>query len=137
MASTFNLSNYTANLIANNIFDNASVFYGASLVIYNGTQPTNANTALAGNTALATFTLPGSGYTVTNPSNNALITFPAISNVSASATGTATFFRITNGANVVCDGSVGISSADCIINATAISSGATVSISAMTYTVTE
>ena len=63
-----------------------------TLVIYSGTQPANADTALAGNTVLSTSTLSnpafsnatgGSGSTTT-----AALTLPA--NVSASATGTAT-----------------------------------------------
>jgi hypothetical protein len=138
MASTFNLSNFSANSIANSALNIAAVFGGATLTIYGPSQPANANTALSGQLALAIFTLPAAGSnTVTNPSNNALITFGAISNVTASNTGTATFFRITNGANTVCDGSVGTSGADCNINSVSISSGATVAITAFTYTVTE
>ena len=85
MASTFNLSNFSANSIANSALNIAAVFGGATLTIYGPSQPANANTVLSGQLALAIFTLPAAGSnTVTNPSNNALITFGAISNVTAS-----------------------------------------------------
>lgn len=98
-----------------------------TLVIYSGTQPANADTALAGNTVLSTSTLSnpafsnatgGSGSTTT-----AALTLPA--NVSASATGTATWFRIyqSNGTTAVADGSVGTSSADLIVSTTSFVSG--------------
>jgi hypothetical protein len=134
MANNPFISNFSANLeaLALNV---ASAFGGATLTIYSGTQPANANTALAGNTALATFTLPASGSNSVSAAG--VITFGAISNVTASASNTATFFRVTNGANTICDGSVGTSSADLIINSTAISSGATVSITSFTYTITQ
>ena len=134
MASTFNLANFAANAIAANALNAATVFGGATLAIYSGTQPATADTALSGNTVLATFTLPAAGSN--SVSSAGVITFGAITNVTAVATGTAVFARVTNGANTVCDMSVGTSSADCIINSTAISSGATVSISSMSYTVT-
>jgi len=133
LASNFFLSQVCAQVEAQSL-NTASYFGGATLTIYTGTQPANPQTALSGNTALAAFTLPAAG---SNAVSNGVITFGTISNVSASATGTATFFRITNGATVVCDGSVGTASADLILNSTAISSGATVSISSFSYTVTQ
>jgi hypothetical protein len=55
---------------------------------------------------------------------------------SADNTGTATWFRAlkSDGTTVVFDGSVGTSGADLNLNSTAISAGATVSVTAFTYT---
>ena len=133
MASNFFLSNFSANLEAQSL-NIGSAFGGATLIVYSGTQPANANTALSGNTALATFTLPAAGSNTVSVNQ---ITFGAISNVTAGNSGTATFFRITNGANTICDGSVGTASADLILNSVVISSGATVSITSFVFTVTE
>ena len=91
-----------------------------TLVIYSGTQPANADTALAGNTVLSTSTLSNPAFS--NATGGSL-TLPA--NVSASATGTATWFRIyqSNGTTAVADGSVGTSSADLIVSTTSFVSG--------------
>ena len=132
MASNIYLSNYTGGLMASAV-NIASAFGGATLTIYSGTQPANANTALSGNTALATFTMPVAG---SNTVTVNAITFGAISNVSAGNTGTATFFRITNGGNTIMDGTVGTVGCDINLNSVAISSGATVSIASLGFTVT-
>jgi hypothetical protein len=137
MASTFNLSNVSATALAN-ILNSASWFGGATLTIYDGLQPANANTATSGQHVLATFTLPVYTLnTVATGTNVVTITFGSISNVSASYSSTATWFRITNGASTVCDGSVGTVGCDLNINSTSISSGATVSITGFVYSVTE
>ena len=62
---------------------------GSSLVLYSGTPPTNINTALSGNTVLATFTTAGWGAPSTGT-----ITAAAISSVVAAASGTGTFVRV-------------------------------------------
>ena len=131
------MSNSSATALAN-ILNSASWFGGATLVIYDGVQPTYSNTATSGQHVLATFTLPAyTSNTVATGSNVVTITFGTISNVSATYSSTATWFRITNGANTVCDGSVGTVGCDLNINSTSISSGATVSITGFVYTVTE
>ena len=124
------LSAYSANLKAQTMNGN-SVLGGATLTVYSGTQPANANTALSGNTALAIFTLPVAG---SNSVSGGVITVGTVTSVTASANGTATFFRVTNGGNTILDGSAGTSSADLILNATAISAGALVSILSFSYT---
>ena len=135
MPSTFNLSDFSVEQEAIALNQN-TVFASATLTIYDGVQPANANTNLAGNNALAIFTLPASGLNTVSPTG--LITFGPIANVSAIFTGAATFARVTNGANTICDMSVGVGGgADCIINSANIQSGATVSIASMTYQVTE
>ena len=141
MASTFNLSNVTALLIANQL-NNASYFAGASLKLYDGIQPNagvnSANYSVAGQNLIATFTLPSAvSNTTANGTNTATITFGAISNVTAIYSSTATWFRITNGANTICDGSVGTSACDLNMNTNVISSGATISLTSFVYTVVE
>jgi hypothetical protein len=105
------------------------------LRIYSGTQPTNANTALSGNTLLAELRFSA---TAAPAASGGVITFNAITaDSSADNTGTATFFRAfkSDGTSVVMDGSVGTSSANMIIATTSISAGQTVSCSSFTHTV--
>lgn len=62
---------------------------GSSLVVYDGTAPANVNTALSGNNVLATFTTTGWG----SPSAGS-VAASAITGVTATGTGTATFVRV-------------------------------------------
>ena len=147
--------------------NSASYFGGATLVIFDGSQPTNcgvtATTQLStaspptwnsgGNTTniLAVFTLPAAGSNTvagfTTSNGGATLTFGAITNVTANKTGTASWFRILQGATVngagnqisvkgteIMDGSVGTATSDLILNSIAISSGATVSITSFVLT---
>ena len=59
-----------------------------SLVIYSGTAPANAKTALSGNTVLATHTM--TGFTTTGGTSTA----NAIADATIAAAGTPTFVRI-------------------------------------------
>jgi len=106
------------------------------LRIYSGTQPANASTAIAGNTLLAELTFNATAF---GASSNGVATAGSITAVSAAATGTATWFRAlkTGGVDVtdnVYDGTVGTATSDCIINSTAIQSGAQVSVTSLTLT---
>jgi hypothetical protein len=68
-----------------------------TLVVYSGTQPTNPDTALAGNTALATwtFSIPSFGA-VTFAGGFCSMTASSVSaSVTPSANGTGTFARLT------------------------------------------
>lgn len=110
---------------------------GASPLIrfYSGTPPASAAAALSGNTLLATLTCaatPVSGYSDTGTAGRA--TFGAISNATAAATGTVSFFRTLNSAatTVFDQGSVGTSAADAIVNTTAFTSGSTISVTSRT-----
>lgn len=106
---------------------------GGALVIYSGTPPTGANEALSGNTALATFTFDSTSGDYSAPSSGVLslkfgsnVTSPT---VTASATGTATFFRILNTTPAaLIQGTVGVSGADFNLSSTTITSGDNVSI---------
>jgi hypothetical protein len=97
------------------------------LQIYDGTRPATGGTAT---NKLAEFTL-GSPFAPAAATGVLSPTLP--SNVSALLTGTATWYRITTSAAAfVMDGSAGTSGTDLILNSAAISSGATVSITAHT-----
>ena len=109
------------------------------LRIYSGTAPTNADTALSGNTVLAELTL---GATAFAAASAGVATANAITgDTSADATGTPTFFRLfqSNGTTVVYQGTAGASGQE--LNLTGLSSGqiiagGTVNVSSLTITQT-
>lgn len=99
------------------------------LQVYDGTRPATGGTAT---TKLAEFTLgtPFSGAAAAGALSPSLP-----SSVTALASSTATWFRVTtSGGTFVFDGSAGTSGTDLILNSAAISSGATVAISGFTVT---
>ena len=104
------------------------------LRIYSGTRPTNADTALSGNTLLAELTM---NATSAGAASAGVWTANAItSDSSADSTGTATFARLfqSDGTTAVVDMSVGTSGTEVIINTTSIVSAAVVSCSSFTIT---
>lgn len=103
------------------------------LRIYSGTQPTNPDTALSGNTVLAELAL--SSTFAAGASSGVLTASTITADSSADATGTATFFSLlTSGGTRKVDGSVGTSGADLNLNTTSIVLGAQVSVSSLTIT---
>jgi hypothetical protein len=101
---------------------------GGSVVVYSGTPPTGANVALSGNTALATFTLSAAASQGAASGGSMNLVFSATT-VTASAAGTATFFRMLNSSPAsLIQGSVGVSGADFNLTNTTIASGDAVSI---------
>lgn len=118
--------------LRNAMLDAITTFAGASckLSIYSGTRPATGGTAttqLAQLTCNATFAPASSG---------GVLTLNSITSAAAGATGTATWFRLfkSDGSTIVFDGDVGTSGADLNLNSTAISSGATVSVTSATIT---
>ncbi len=104
------------------------------LRIYSGTRPTDADTALSGNTLLAQLTLNATSFAAASAG---VLTANAItSDSSADATGTASFARWveSDGTTVIGDLSVGTSGTEVILNTVSIVAGAVVSCSAMTVT---
>lgn len=93
---------------------------GSSLVLYSGTAPANESAALSGNTVLATFTT--TGWQTASSGNR---TANAITGVTASATGTATFARVLVGGTSVYQVNVG---AGLTIDNANIVSGGTVNV---------
>jgi hypothetical protein len=128
MPTNLKYSNGTRNAQQNGLITYAGS--GSKINIYSGAQPANANTAISGQTLLVTLTVSGSFGT----DSNGTITLSAVTNGTAVATGTASFFRITQSDNttVVMDGSVATSDADLVLNNTSIATGQVVSISAGT-----
>lgn len=80
------LNTSSTNSQADNI---SSDFTTATLIIYDGTPPANANAALSGNTALVTHTLAGFGAAIAG-----VITANAVATEVIAASGTATFARL-------------------------------------------
>jgi hypothetical protein len=110
------------------------------LVIYKTDRaiPASVDTALDGGheVALATFTLNATAF---GAASVGVLTAGTIADVVAAASGTAAFFRVwkANGTTAIWQGTVDTASADLILNSVAIVSGATISISALTYTLGE
>lgn len=104
------------------------------LHLYSGTRPTNADTALSGNTLLAVLTLNATAF---GSASSGVLTANAItSDSSADATGTATFARLfeSDGTTVIEDYSLATSGAEVTVSTTSIVATAVVSCSAMTIT---
>jgi hypothetical protein len=107
------------------------------LRIYDGVQPTNGNTALGAQVLLAELTF---GATAFAAAVAGVATANAIaSDTSANAAGTASWFRCvkSDGTSVVFDGSVGTTLANLNLNATAISAGAQVDVTSLTFSILE
>jgi hypothetical protein len=93
--------------------------------IRTGAQPTDPATAATG-TVLATFTLPATAFAAFTSGTGNLNT---VASVTASATGTAGWFRMKNNAGTgVIDGTVGTSGAELNLSTTSITAGGSVSI---------
>ena len=103
--------------------------------IYDGSRPATANTAIGSQVKLAElrFGAPAFGAPV-----NGVITANAITpDISADATGTASWFRVLedDGTTPLWDGEAGTAGADLILNSVAIGAGSQVSITSLVHTV--
>lgn len=133
MALNTRISNAAAIAACNAIVDLIDGGSGAGkLRIYSGSQPADPDTAAAG-TLLAEITLNdpafGNAVDATGKARATADVAPAIEDTSANATGTATWFRaVDSDDNGIIDGEIGTSGADMTLNTTAISAGATVSV---------
>lgn len=103
---------------------------GALFNLYSGTQPANANTAITTQTLLVSMPIAS----VFGADVDGTLTLSAVTQANASATGTISFFRIfkSDGTTVIMDGSVGLSSADLILNSVDVFAGQAVDITAGT-----
>jgi hypothetical protein len=133
VGNIINLSDLAANTEANAF---APLLNAGLIEIFTGTQPANANTALSGNTLLATLTFANPAFATAVAS---VITANTIASGTAVATGTATFARLykSDGTTVVGDVAVGTSGAGLNLNTTSIVTGGLVSVTSYTHTVTE
>ena len=124
---TIQFSTVIRNMMADAL---AADLAGATLSVYTGTQPANANTAATG-TKLVDITINGFNASATG---SATLDKSSPNVGDAVATGTAVWGRITGTSTGAIDGTVGTSGTDFTINSTAITSGATVTLTAMTIT---
>lgn len=128
------LTNAAASQLADQLDAYINSGGAAKIRIYSGTEPATADTALSGNTLLADFALSNPAF---GAASNGVITLNGTPlTVAASATGTASFFRIlqNNATTVVMQGSVGTSGAQLNLNTTSITSGVNVTITSGTIT---
>ena len=93
MASNLKYSNGTRDAQQNGLITYAGS--GCKIDIYAGTQPANANTAITTQVLLVSLTVTGTFGT----DSNGTITMSSVSNGTAVASGTASFFRITKSDN--------------------------------------
>jgi hypothetical protein len=112
----------------------ATIGASGKLRIYDGTQPTDADTAIGAQNLLADLALSADAF---GDASSGTATANAItSDSSADGTGTATWGSFLTSGNVrKVDFSVGTSSANLVLNSVAIQTGATVAVSAFTFTI--
>lgn len=137
MANGFFVSNSAAIAMLTALGTKIDEGTQAIIRIYSGTVPADCDAALSGNTVLAELTCNATAFSgVADVNPGARATFAAITaDSSADASGTATFFRILTQASsgtAHCQGTVGTSSADLILNTTSITAGSQVSITSAT-----
>ena len=106
----------------------------ALLRIYDGTRPANPNTAITTQTLLVALTCNASAFAAA--ASGGVLTANAISNGTAAASGTASWFRLvkSDGTTPIMDGDVSTSGADLNLNNTSIATSQTVSVTAFTVT---
>lgn len=131
---TAKLAVLTANAMADALDDRVNAGGAGKIIIYSGTEPATADTALSGNTVLATFTLSNPAF---GAASSGVITLSGTPlTVAAAATGTATFFRIfqNNGTTCVAQGTAGTSGQQLNLNTTSVTSGVNVTITSGSIT---
>jgi hypothetical protein len=133
MAADPRLTNAAASAAADAVVDRIDTGGAGTIKIYTGTIPTDADTAVGAQTLLATLTFSATAF---GAASNGVATASAItSDTSADATGTAAWARIASGAGTTqMDVTVGTSGDDINFNTVSFVTGATVAITALTYT---
>lgn len=134
MPNNLKLSNAAVNAEANAL---ASLLNNGYLRIYDGTQPTNADTAIGSQVLLAE--LRFNATAVQSITNGLMVFSPLTQDSSANASGIASWFRAlgSDGATVYFDGSVGtvVGGFDLVIATTSIVANAIVGTTSFAYTV--
>lgn len=136
MALNTKITTLTANAACDAVVDRLDIGGAGTVRIYDGTggQPATADTAITTQVLLAEFTLPNPAFGAASDGAASLLG-GTITDSEAANTGTAVWFRATNGAGTaIIDGSVGTATADMIIDNTSITSGQTVNLTAWTVT---
>jgi hypothetical protein len=141
MALATRISNAAAIAACDAIVDLIDGGAGAGLLrIYDGTQPTDPDTAIGAQNLLAELTLsdPAFGAAADAAPGGRATASSITTDASANATGTASWFRVvTSAGTAIIDGSVGTSGADLNLNTTSIVLGASVAVTSWTFTVPE
>lgn len=133
MAADPRLTNAAASAAADAVVDRIDVGGAGTIKIYDGTIPTDADTAITTQVLLATLTFSATAF---GAASNGVATAAAITDdSSADATSTATWARIASGGGTnQMDVTVGTSGEDINFNTVSFVTGATVSITSLTYT---
>lgn len=134
MALAFRISAAVASAMANAFTAANDAGTAAVIQIYTTAQPATPETAVSGQTLLATLTMSATSFP--GASSGVLTASTITDDSSADNTGTAAWFRMStqSGGTAICDGSVGTSSADMVVNTTSFTSGSTVSCSSCVIT---
>jgi hypothetical protein len=134
MALNPKYSDTCVNAEANAVGDALNTGY---IRIYDGSQPANADTAVGAQNLLAELRFAADAF---GAASAGVITAAAITDDSgANATGTATWGRVlaSNGTTVYFDGTAGTGTVNIVLNTASIVTGAVVSCSAFTFTVSK
>ena len=120
----------------NDMLDELTARVGTSgrLRVYNGTRPANPGTAITSQTMLVELICNATAFAPA--ASGGVLTANAISNGTAAATGTASWFRLfqSNGTTAIVDGDVGTSGSDLNLNNTSIATSQTVSVTSFAIT---
>ena len=100
--------------------------------LYNGTAPTNARTALSGNTLLAQGTFGATAFPAASGASGGSSTSNAITGANASASGTPTFARFYNTDGTTCEVQLTVGT-EVTVSPAALTSGVAVSYSAVVH----
>ncbi len=107
--------------------------------VYDGTQPTDANTAVGSQNLLGTFSFAATAFAASScsgsaPNRKAVATANAIADTVCVYTSTATWFRAvkSDDSSVVMDGSVGLSGCDLNLTDVTLTVDETMSVSSLT-----
>ena len=132
--ANFRMTEAVRHSILNDFITSLDAGTAGIINIYDGTQPATADTALSGNTLLATLTYSATSYGA--PSSGVITANSITSDSSADATGTASFARIftQSAGTVIFDCDVGTSGATINLNTVSIVTSGTVAISSSTIT---
>ena len=134
MASNPKITNIGVNTEADAF---AALFNGGRLLIYDGSQPATADTAITTQRLLATLTFATTAFPA---AANGVLTANAItSDMAAALTGTPAWFRAlkSDGLTKIMDGSAGTANADLIISTAAIQANAQVDCTSFVLTLSK
>ena len=132
MAADPRLTDAAASSACDAIVDMIDTSGPGTIIFYDGTIPTNADTAIGAQVALSTCTFSATAF---GASSNGTATAASITGSTAGVAGTAEFARVLNGAATVMDVTVGTSAEDINFNSNIFSVGASVDVTALVITV--